>query len=262
MTLTTTHEFELPTEGGNLRTWGQILNDNWSKLDGILLSQAQIIDLIYPIGSVMVRNDTQDPNTFLPGTTWVKTSEGRAIVGVGNADGVNRSLYDTYGANNKSLQASELPSHSHNSGNLVTSNNGGHSHNSGNLSTNSVGNHNHGSGNLFTNNTGGHRHIVRYARSNNSARNENFQSLINIVNTTDGNGNVNDRETQTAGSHSHNIGGSTAGAGAHSHNIGGNTSNTGAHSHNIGGSTGSVGSGQSFSLSQPSQAFNVWERTA
>lgn len=256
-----------------------------------LLDLGTIANVVYPIGSIMIRADSTNPADIFPGTTWVKTARGRAVVGQGSADGgaTNRLLGDQFGADDITIATNQLPSHSHDganinvsnvndhshgSGNYFTSNNGNHSHNSGNLSTSNNGDHYHWSGNYNTGNNGGHHHDLRYARSNNTARGSNFQAMINITNSTSGN--VNNTNTQNAGSHSHTIYGHSGNAGAHSHNVGGTTSSTGAHSHNVGGNssgggshghtlsgnTGNTGAGGAVPVTQASIALNIWERTA
>ena len=43
------------------------------------LNAAEVINLIYPVGSIYLSYGSQDPNTFLPGTTWSLIEEGRFL---------------------------------------------------------------------------------------------------------------------------------------------------------------------------------------
>lgn len=43
------------------------------------LTATEIINLIYPVGSIYLSYGLQDPNTFLPGTTWKLLEEGRFL---------------------------------------------------------------------------------------------------------------------------------------------------------------------------------------
>ena len=43
------------------------------------LTAAEVINLIYPVGSIYLSYGLQDPNTFLPGTTWELLEEGRFL---------------------------------------------------------------------------------------------------------------------------------------------------------------------------------------
>lgn len=258
-TQTDNFQFDLPVPGGSLRTWGDLLNANWIKLDGILKSQTQIIDLIYPVGSVMIRNDAQDPNTLVPGTTWVKTAEGRAVVGEGQSDGADLALGDTFGASEHTLTSAQMPTHFHFSGTLGTNNTGAHTHASGNLGTNNTGAHTHGPGNFSTSNNGSHTHNVKYSTLGTASGSA---TRVSDLDSNSSNNNDRTRATVSAGAHSHNISGDTGPSGAHSHNIFGDTGSNGAHSHNISGQTGDAGGGAAHNNLPPSQVFAIWERTA
>ena len=44
----------------------------------------EMVDALFPVGSVKVTTNNVNPGTYLTGTTWVAICEGRAIVGVGD----------------------------------------------------------------------------------------------------------------------------------------------------------------------------------
>lgn len=59
---------------------GQV-NTNTTDLSS-LGTKAQLVDLIYPVGSIIEFNNTVNPNTQFAGTTWVRFGEGRVTVGL------------------------------------------------------------------------------------------------------------------------------------------------------------------------------------
>lgn len=50
------------------------------------LSQSEVIDLIYPVGSVYISMNTDDPEDLFPGTTWERFGGGRVLMGCGGSD--------------------------------------------------------------------------------------------------------------------------------------------------------------------------------
>ena len=148
----------------------------------------------------------------------------RFVVGAGSTYSVGA----TGGANNVTLTANQIASHSHSfSGNA----------NTGNQSAN----HSHGDGNYATNNTGGHSHNIS-GNTNNTGN--------HTHNITVGSGGDNDPSTQTRFNEYWNPNNtSTSSAGAHSHNVSGNTNNTGNHSHSVSGNSGNQSANHTHSVS-------------
>lgn len=70
----------------------------------------EAFDLIYPIGSLYLSAVNVTPARG----TWVPYAEGRAVVGVGSADGLAWTGGQTRGAATVTLDISHLPSHVHN----------------------------------------------------------------------------------------------------------------------------------------------------
>ena len=79
----------------------------------------QVIDVIYPVGSVIYSTDVTNPGVRFTGTTWVAKAAGKFIAGVGsftdaNGDLVNFAAGDIpQGTYNHTLTVAELPAHHH-----------------------------------------------------------------------------------------------------------------------------------------------------
>jgi microcystin-dependent protein len=134
-----------------------------------------IVDAIYPVGSIYISTNSANPSTIFSGTTWAAYAEGRAIVGVGSNGESTWTAAQESGSETHTLTEAELPSHDHGSGSLATS---------------SAGSHNHS---VYFDNaalTGGNG---------------------NTVSTSPGDGT---RNTSTDGAHTHTISGSTGNAGS------------------------------------------------
>lgn len=84
-----------------------------------------VISALYPVGSLYMSSNSTMPSAMTTGRTWVAYAEGRAIVGVGTADGVAYSGGTTRGSNEVELSTSQLPTHNHGNGSLAVSGNTG-----------------------------------------------------------------------------------------------------------------------------------------
>lgn len=71
------------------------------------LTAAEVINLIYPVGSIYLSYGSQNPNTFLPGTTWSLIEEGKFLRSASET-----SLGSTGGSSSQSLSIA-VPSHKH-----------------------------------------------------------------------------------------------------------------------------------------------------
>lgn len=92
-------------------------------------SPLELYDLIYPVGIVVEFENSTDPNTVFPGTTWIVTQKGQVAVGAGdyweNGTKYTYTLGDTGGEVKHLLTTNELAAHGHGA------------------SSSSAGNHNH-----------------------------------------------------------------------------------------------------------------------
>ena len=107
-------------------------------------TEKQVIDIVYPVGSIWETTTNDDPNTLWAGTTWVKMDAGRVLVAAGSytesGTTYTYNLGDKGGEAKHQLSTEELANHSHS-----TSNAGGHQHyiandneNTGSVLTNSL----------------------------------------------------------------------------------------------------------------------------
>lgn len=80
-------------------------------------SVKDIIDIIYPVGSIYTTTGNQNPNQLWVGTTWEWYAAGRVLVGAGSYVENNVTYTYTNGATGgevkHQLTADEMPSHSH-----------------------------------------------------------------------------------------------------------------------------------------------------
>lgn len=75
------------------------------KINGI-----DIIDIIYPVGSIYLTINTQDPSEVIGGE-WELWGKGKTIVGVDNSQTEFNSVEKTGGEKTHELTENEMPSH-------------------------------------------------------------------------------------------------------------------------------------------------------
>ena len=92
-------------------------------------SVKDIIDIIYPVGSVYTTTGNQNPNQLWAGTTWERYASGRVLMGAGSyvENGVTYTYTNgaTGGEVKHQLSVDEMPSHRHSAS---CSTNGNHNH--------------------------------------------------------------------------------------------------------------------------------------
>ena len=84
-------------------------------------SYSDLIDLLYPVGSVLFSADNVNPGARFSGTTWEGIAQGRFIAGVGHGTDKNlntltiaaSSNNDTVGEYTHQLSINEMPAHNH-----------------------------------------------------------------------------------------------------------------------------------------------------
>lgn len=84
---------------------GNVISNTYLKEDDIL-------NLVYPIGSVYISIRNVSPASFLGGT-WTQFASGRTIVGVNTSDSSFSTVELTGGEKNHTLTTTEMPSHTH-----------------------------------------------------------------------------------------------------------------------------------------------------
>ena len=80
-------------------------------------TEKQVIDIVYPVGSIWETTTNDDPNTLWAGTTWVKMDAGRVLVSAGTytegSDTYTYTLGDKGGEAKHPLTTDELANHGH-----------------------------------------------------------------------------------------------------------------------------------------------------
>ena len=74
----------------------------------------QAINAIYPIGSIIIRDDAENMSNFL-GFTWEKVFAGRVLVGLDTSQAEFDTIGKTGGEKTHKLTIDEMPSHAHTS---------------------------------------------------------------------------------------------------------------------------------------------------
>lgn len=76
------------------------------------LTQADLLDMIYPVGSIYMSVSATSPNTLFGGT-WEQMPAGRVLLAQGSADWGTYNAGDTGGEATHTLTTNEMPSHNH-----------------------------------------------------------------------------------------------------------------------------------------------------
>ncbi|QAX92350.1 putative tail fiber protein [Pantoea phage vB_PagM_LIET2] len=216
-----------------------------------------INDAAHPIGQLMFFGvKGKDPNTLFPGQSWTRYNAGRSLrVCLDNESNLGQNV----GADQISLNTSQMPSHSHGAQGLVIQDNGNHQHNA---TTSWVGDHAHSA---WTDAQGSHQHIV-------GLRSPNNHDGAGSIFGTSGGGGYNGAAaygkgnngidlyplTNVAGNHGHNVG--IGGAGGHNHTL--TTEWAGQHSHGIIGQVLANGSGAAITIVPNTVHVACWIRNS
>ena len=72
----------------------------------------QAINSIYPVGSIIIRDDSQDMSNFM-GFTWKKVFAGRVLVGLDTTQTEFNTIGKTGGEKTHKLTIDEMPKHTH-----------------------------------------------------------------------------------------------------------------------------------------------------
>ena len=95
----------------------QQLTDTQKRVDNLernaeVTSASVVIDLIYPVGSILMSTDSANPSTRFGGT-WAAWGTGRVPVGVSTGETEFNTVQKTGGAKTHTLAATEIPAHQH-----------------------------------------------------------------------------------------------------------------------------------------------------
>ena len=163
----TTPEYYLSADGG----WKQVKQRTIK----------DIIDIIYPVGSIYTTTGDTNPNTQWVGTTWERYAAGRVLMGAGNyVDNGTTYTYTngaTGGEAKHQLTIDEIPSHDHRA---ACSTNGSHTHGYTEYVSNKSPWHlgNDGAGNTQYSQTsaaGNHNHTITIGNAGGNGFHENRQ---------------------------------------------------------------------------------------
>ena len=205
-------------------------------------AKAEVVDLIYPVGSIYMSVSSTSPATLFGGT-WVQL-EDRFLIGASST----YTAGGTGGASTHTLTTNEMPSHSHGMNS--------HTH-TYTYPTGSTGGNNGNTGSTTINFSNGHGMFTDFAsgfcgnyENTSTSWNENFRFNATKVSTTSG---------------AHTWGMKLFGSQAHTHTLNSHTHTVNTGSTNTGqasGDTGSSGGGNSFSMLPPYLSVYMWKRTA
>lgn len=222
------------------------------------LVETSILDTIYPIGSVYLTINNNNPSTFLGGT-WEQFGQGRTLIGQGTGnDGSNTIEFkeDTYGGEYKhKLDTNELPSHNHsiNISGTTGGNSRGHTHNYTRAS--SVQGHT-----LTINEMPSHSHNISHMKASTEAGGYGLTKTPGFTNRVIITGDLNNSRRYT-------VSNSVGGGGSHSHGLNTTTdTSTGesqnhTHTFSYSGNTGNIGNGNGSNIIQPYIVIYFWKRT-
>ena len=84
---------------------------------------SEVIDLVYPVGSIYISTVSTNPATLLGAGTWTAFAAGRTLVGLDSSDTDFDTSEETGGAKTHTLTVNEIPSHTHGSDGVRTGSN-------------------------------------------------------------------------------------------------------------------------------------------
>lgn len=207
-----------------------------------------IVDLIYPVGSIYISMNSTNPSTLFGGT-WEAFGQGRVLIGAGTGNDGNTSLSFpagfTGGEYKHRLATDEIPSHSHSFSGTTAANNRSHTHTY--VKATGVREHT-----LTVAEMPSHEHAINYSQSVDPSGWPSGSSYYMAWNPNHNTGYIKATATGGGGSHNHGLSTSSTNSDSESRN----------HTHTFSGKTKSTGSGSSHNNIQPYIGVYMWKRTA
>lgn len=202
-------------------------------VESLTLEVSQLIDKIYPIGSIYISVNNVNPKTFLGGN-WERWGNGRMPIGVNESDTTISVAEKTGGEKTHKLTVAELASHTH------TFTGSSHTH------TYAKSNATSGSTTLTIDQIPNHSHNITTWKY----YNQDPQSGTKVAKTYDS-ADFNSTKTET---------GFIGGGKGHTHSV--STANTNTGGTTQGGSNSSTGSGTAHNNMPPFISCFMWKRIA
>lgn len=208
-----------------------------------------IVDLIYPVGSIYISMNSTNPSTLFGGT-WEAFGQGRVLIGAGTGNDGNTSLSFpagfTGGEYKHYLAKSEIPSHSHSFSGTTAANSRGHTHSY----TKATGVNGH---TLTIAEIPSHEHAINYSQTVSQSGWPSGSAYYMPWNPNYNTGYIKATATGGGGSHNHGLSTSSATSGSESQN----------HTHTFSGTTNqNTDGGASHNNIQPYIGVYMWKRTA
>lgn len=163
-------------------------NGTWQPWQRVIL-YSNLLDFVYPVGSIYISANSTSPATFLGGT-WVAFSAGRALVGVNGSDADFNAPEKVGGAKTHTLTEAEMPSHTH-SGSSGSAGDHNHAQNANTWMNDSTASDTRPSGTTgyymgagrktyYTGNAGAHSHTISIGSSGSGGAHNNMQPYITV----------------------------------------------------------------------------------
>lgn len=88
------------------------LNNNATDYATVISRLNNIVNVVYPVGSIYISTSGTNPANLFGGT-WQAFGTGRTLVGINTGDGDFNSVEKTGGSKTKTLAVANIPSHTH-----------------------------------------------------------------------------------------------------------------------------------------------------
>lgn len=231
------------------------------------VTMTEVLEKLYPVGSMILRYDAKDPNEYLGVGTWEKITDS-AVISTTSSDDYVGSVASAQGV---TLTEANLPAHTHN---ITVEDAGSHTHTA---TVSEAGDHTHTATSasagahthtITVESAGEHTHTTATSYNNNqTAAGTDYtrvvangsESASNVVSIGSAGEHTHTASSASAGAHTHTI--TNEDAGVHTHTV--TNASAGSHTHTA--TASETGSGTSFTIST-SNLYRIrviaWHRTA
>lgn len=227
------------------------------------VTMTEVLEKLYPVGSVILRYDEEDPNEYLGVGTWEQIPVGRFFVtstsgSISNGTGVTLSeenlpvhthniTVDDAGSHTHTATVSEAGEHTHTA---TSASAGAHTHD---ITVEEAGEHTHTTATSYNNNQTAAGTDYTRVVANGS------ESASNVVSIGSAGEHTHTASSASAGAHTHSI--TNENAGEHTHTV--TNASAGSHTHTATASETGEGSVFNITHSMVSSLYvSAWRRTA